>query len=361
MASSLMHLAISEGLLGDIARPELFRLGSVLPDAENQSGHFRAVTPDGKLKYYDLARFRASYPALADGDDFALGYYMHLAQDMAYRQFVYSEHHWNSSIPGNVHHLHDDYRRLNPILVRKYALVDDLTLPEGLSHPLLSPSAAAFLENLRRDFRPCAPDGPAFFLTREMANQFIDRALLMCKRELAALRRGTTSLDPMAYAYPAGSRIRPLRPEEAPLMDVFLYEAIFQRPGQPRLPREITAKPELRVYIQDFGAKRGDHCLCAEEGGRVIGMVWTRIIPGYGHLDNETPEFAISLLPEARGRGVGSRLMRAMLTLLRQEGYARASLAVQKDNYALRMYQKAGFVTIGETEEEYLMRVDLKP
>lgn len=360
MASSLMHLAISEGLLGGIARPRLFLLGSVLPDAASQSGHFRAVTADGALKYYDLAGFRAAYPDLAGGDDLALGYYMHLVQDMGYRQFVYSEHRWNSAIPGNVHRLHDDYRRLNPILVRKYALVDDLVLPEGLSHPLLSANAAAFLEGLRQDFESCAPDGPAFFLTEEMANQFIDRALLMCKKELTALRRGGTSLDPMAYAFPARTRIRPLRSEELPLMDRFLYEAIFQRKGQPRLPREITAQPELRVYIQDFGAKRGDHCLCAEECGRVVGMVWTRIIPGYGHLDDETPEFAISVLPEVRGRGIGSRLMSAMLALLRQQGYASASLAVQKDNYALKMYLKAGFSIVGETAEEHLMRIELK-
>lgn len=359
MASSLMHLVISEGLLGKIARPDLFRLGCVLPDADGSPGHNRAVTEDGACKYYDLAAFRAAHPGLVDGDDLALGYYMHLVQDMAYRQFLYVEQHWDSSNPENVRRLHEDYRRLNPALVRRYMLVNDLVLPEGLSHPLIGVRAAAFLENLRREFLPYPSDEPAFFLTYEMANQFIDRALLMCRQELEALRRGESCLDPMAFAVPFGVRIRALRPEEYPLMDDFLYEAIFQQEGQPRLPREITSRPELKCYVQDFGLKRGDYGLCAEEKGRIIGMVWTRIIPGYGHLDDETPEFAISLRPEARGRGTGGRMMRAMLTLLRKEGWTRASLAVQKDNYALRMYQKAGFAIIGETKEEYLMRIDL--
>lgn len=47
--------------------------------------------------------------------------------------------------------------------------------------------------------------------------------------------------------------------------------------------------------------------------------------------------------------------MKAMLELLRQEGYAQASLAVQKENYAVRMYEKVGFRIIDENTEEYIM------
>jgi len=35
-------------------------------------------------------------------------------------------------------------------------------------------------------------------------------------------------------------------------------------------------------------------------------------------------------------------------------------LAVQKDNYAVRMYKKVGFKIVKESEEEYLMICDLK-
>lgn len=154
-------------------------------------------------------------------------------------------------------------------------------------------------------------------------------------------------------------QIRAMNPEEYPLLETFLYEAIFQRDPAHRLPREVIFQPELYVYIDGFGSRPDDRCLCAEQDGRVIGAVWTRIIPGYGHVDEKTPEFAISLLPEARGQGIGTALMRAMLDRLRQDGYARASLAVQKDNYALRMYQKAGFRTVDENEEEYIMICDL--
>lgn len=75
----------------------------------------------------------------------------------------------------------------------------------------------------------------------------------------------------------------------------------------------------------------------------------------YGHIDDDTPSFAISLLPGYRGQGIGTKLMLAMLELLRKEGYERASLAVQKENYAVKMYRSCGFETVSENEQEYIM------
>ena len=48
-----------------------------------------------------------------------------------------------------------------------------------------------------------------------------------------------------------------------------------------------------------------------------------------------------------------------MLELLRWQGYERASLAVQKENYAVKMYQNVGFKTVDENEEEYIMVCEL--
>ncbi len=52
--------------------------------------------------------------------------------------------------------------------------------------------------------------------------------------------------------------------------------------------------------------------------------------------------------------------MLAMLELLKTKGYSRASLAVQKENYAVKMYKKAGFKIVDENEQEYIMTADLK-
>ncbi len=53
------------------------------------------------------------------------------------------------------------------------------------------------------------------------------------------------------------------------------------------------------------------------------------------------------------------KVMREMMELLRQQGHQKASLAVQKANYAVRMYEAVGFQIVDENEEEYIM-VDIQ-
>ena len=93
----------------------------------------------------------------------------------------------------------------------------------------------------------------------------------------------------------------------------------------------------------------------AEIDNKPVGAVWVRIMNDYGHIDNDTPSFAISLHKDYRGLGIGTALMKEMLLILKDRGYKQASLAVQKANYAVRMYQKVGFEIVDENEEEYIM------
>ena len=153
--------------------------------------------------------------------------------------------------------------------------------------------------------------------------------------------------------------IRPLEQEEIPLLDEFLYQAIFIPDGVEPPPRDIIENTDLQVYVKDFGKNETDNALVAEVDGQVVGAVWTRIMDDYGHIDDETPSFAISLLPKYRSQGVGTKLMKAMLKLLKEQGFVQASLSVQKDNYATDLYQKLGFEIIDETAEEYLMLINL--
>ena len=149
--------------------------------------------------------------------------------------------------------------------------------------------------------------------------------------------------------------IRRLRKDEVELLDDFLYEAIFVPKGTAPPERSIIDKPELRVYIDDFGSRDGDHCLVADFGGKVVGVVWVRIMDDYGHIDDNTPSFAVSVLDNYRRQGIGSQLMVRMLELLKWQGYEQASLAVQKANYAVKMYKDIGFKTVKESDEEYIM------
>lgn len=149
--------------------------------------------------------------------------------------------------------------------------------------------------------------------------------------------------------------IRELRISEVTELDTFLYEAIFIPEGVEAPPKDIIFQPALQVYVADFGKRKGDKCLVAETDAKIIGAVWVRIMNDYGHVDDETPSFAISLLKEYRGYGIGTKLMQEMLEELRKDGYTQASLSVQKRNYAVKMYQKVGFEILRENDEEYIM------
>ncbi len=149
--------------------------------------------------------------------------------------------------------------------------------------------------------------------------------------------------------------IRKMQQSEYPLLENFLYEAIFIPNGVEPPQKSIIYRPELQVYISEFGTSKHDIALVADVNGEIVGAVWVRIMNDYGHIDDKTPSFAISLYKEYRGKGIGTALMKEMLTTLKEHGYEQASLSVQKANFAAKMYQKLGFQIIEENEEEFLM------
>lgn len=149
--------------------------------------------------------------------------------------------------------------------------------------------------------------------------------------------------------------IRKLQKQEYPLLDHFLYEAIFIPEGVEPPPQTIIASPELQVYVARFGEAKDDHGLVAEVEGKIVGAVWVRIMNDYGHIDDKTPSLAISLDKEYRGLGIGTAMMKEILSLLKTYGYRQVSLSVQKANYAAKMYLKVGFEIVRENEEEYIM------
>ncbi|GHT24717.1 hypothetical protein FACS189430_10140 [Bacteroidia bacterium] len=148
--------------------------------------------------------------------------------------------------------------------------------------------------------------------------------------------------------------------DDFPLLENLLYEVIFQPEGAEPLPRDIIKKPELDIYIRDFGKKRGDFCIFAELNGKTVGGAWVRIldgeIKGYGNIDSQTPELAIAVFKEYRHLGIGRGLMNNLIDLtFNSRGYKQISLSVDKANYAVKMYQKFGFEIVKENEQDYLM------
>lgn len=124
-----------------------------------------------------------------------------------------------------------------------------------------------------------------------------------------------------------------------------------------RIPGE-GAGP-VRLYVKGWG-RPGDTALVALDDGFPVGAAWYRLfssrLPGYGFVDERTPELAIAVVPNARGRGIGKALLEALIAQAREAGHQAISLSVDKLNGgAIRLYEQHGFQRVGEDETSLTM------
>ena len=104
---------------------------------------------------------------------------------------------------------------------------------------------------------------------------------------------------------------------------------------------EQGVAPELEFDGQDAAAQH----LLAYLGGRPVGTARLR------GLDPTTVKFErLAVLPESRGRGIGSQLMNAAIARARTCGYQQAVVHAQA--YVSGLYSKLGFVVVGDRFEE---------
>ena len=148
--------------------------------------------------------------------------------------------------------------------------------------------------------------------------------------------------------------IREMRKEEYCLLENFYIPDGMEAP-----PKSIIGCSELQEYIIDFGKRKHDKAFVAEIQGNVVGTIWVRIMNDYGHIDNDTPSLPMSIYKEYRGLGIGTSLLKQLLSVERLAGYSKISLSVQKSNYAVKMYKNVGFTVIDENSEEYIMAINL--
>lgn len=211
MASRIMHLAVTECLLKQVTVKDKKRLqlGALLPDAPYHlaavnDSHFRTDVCNGIRKTYDLTKFRQLFMEEILSDDLYLGYYLHLIQDMMYRQFAYKEQGWDASVPGFVEQLYHDYTLLNGYVIHQYQLTETITVPEDFEKQRIQSmyrfDLKTFLENLKSDFTPCV-GGEYFFFTPELADGYIKKAAEVCMREVKALQEGSLLFNELEYTW----------------------------------------------------------------------------------------------------------------------------------------------------------------
>jgi ribosomal protein S18 acetylase RimI-like enzyme len=114
----------------------------------------------------------------------------------------------------------------------------------------------------------------------------------------------------------------------------------------------------LSRYVDNWG-RPGDVAVIAHETGNRVGAAWLRIFspdePGYGYVDDTTPELSIAVVPSRRRHGLGQELLDALVGAARAAGHEAVSLSVESDSPAVGFYERNGFERVREQEGGLVM------
>jgi GNAT superfamily N-acetyltransferase len=153
---------------------------------------------------------------------------------------------------------------------------------------------------------------------------------------------------PELHALTTRIEIRDATIDDVAFIREMALHAAFWRPDRPVPPRDVgLADPALARYVDAWG-RSGDLAVVAvDTAGMRMGAAWARLFAaddhGYGFVDESTPEISIAVLRDQRRGGIGGRLLEELAYLLRRAGFTAASLSVERDNPARRLYERMGF------------------
>jgi len=120
----------------------------------------------------------------------------------------------------------------------------------------------------------------------------------------------------------------------------------------------------LSRYVDGWG-RRGDTALIAIDGGHRVGAAWYRLFreaqPGWGFVDEQTPELTVAVVPGRRGQGIGHELLRGLIDRAAADGYVALSAAVPRDHPEEHTFEVLGFATVDESESTLTMVLTLAP
>jgi ribosomal protein S18 acetylase RimI-like enzyme len=164
--------------------------------------------------------------------------------------------------------------------------------------------------------------------------------------------------------------VRPATTDDGPfLLDMLVHAAGWHQDRL--LTREgVLADPQLVHYV-DGWPHRDDRGVVAElsrhQGelptGTPVGAAWLRYLtaddPGYGYVDDDTPELVIGVADGFRRQRIGRSLLVALAADAHAADIEQVSLGVEQGNGAVALYRELGFETVSEGPDGRVMLLRL--
>ena len=115
-------------------------------------------------------------------------------------------------------------------------------------------------------------------------------------------------------------------------------------------------------YVDGWGRK-GDASVVAMEAGHSVGAAWYRLFtsmnPGYGFVDDDTPELTLVVVPTKQGQGIGEQLLDAVLERAKLEGFDALAVSVHRGDTETESYLAHGFEQVQEHGDTLTLRRSL--
>ena len=204
MAQRLIHY-----LLGEIFSEEIelknkkrFLLGSIMPDAymnlkDRDKTHFANRTEE--TTYFDFNLFREKFDRQINEDSLYLGYYMHLVEDVFYRQFIHRDEFRITKSQKEISMLHNDYHILNSYIVSKFNCQNILQEKINLDSEKIMEIAEFRIEGFLKDF---AGD----FSDKTQGETVIEEYVPVMLEELRAVKKDKSILVAKDYKWKRGKK-----------------------------------------------------------------------------------------------------------------------------------------------------------
>ncbi|OJJ17941.1 hypothetical protein BKI52_29230 [marine bacterium AO1-C] len=157
---------------------------------------------------------------------------------------------------------------------------------------------------------------------------------------------------------------RKIASEEISFLREMLYESLFVPEGAEPFDKSILEQPQIARYIQGWGNSPNDvACVAVSAEGNLIGAIWgrtfTKEAPGYGFVDEQTPEIGMAVKEGYRSQGIGTQLISEITQVYQDMGVEALSLSVNKQNKAKYLYEILGFETVRENGDTLVMKKEL--